>query len=175
MPTWEDEANLPYIRAICKEVLRYRPPGFIGTPHCTSEDDILEGIFIPAGSIVVENMWAIHQDPKRYTDPEHFDPSRYLGFTKGLSLLSFLNITASGLTKFLWYHLSGAFQSSQEANPDDRDHFTYGAGRRLCVGIHLAEQSLYIAISRWATFPLLYSAYYVLLSNIFDMQNAVGI
>jgi len=83
MPTWDDEPELPYIRAIAKEVLRWRPPGFIGTPHATTSDDILDGIFIPAGSIVVQNMWAIHNDSKRYKNPEAFDPSRYLGFSKG--------------------------------------------------------------------------------------------
>lgn len=30
----------------------------------------------------------------------------------------------------------------------DRDHFTYGAGRRVCPGVHVAEKSLYINIAR---------------------------
>lgn len=34
------------------------------------------------------------------------------------------------------------------ADPSMRDHFTYGAGRRSCPGIHVAERSLYINISR---------------------------
>lgn len=34
------------------------------------------------------------------------------------------------------------------ANPYERDHFTYGAGRRACPGVHVAERSLYINISR---------------------------
>lgn len=29
-----------------------------------------------------------------------------------------------------------------------RDHFTYGAGRRVCPGVHVAERSLYINIAR---------------------------
>lgn len=34
----------------------------------------------------------------------------------------------------------------------DRDHFTYGAGRRVCPGVHVAERSLFINIVRvlWA-------------------------
>lgn len=33
-----------------------------------------------------------------------------------------------------------------------RDNFVFGAGRRLCQGIHIAERSLFLAISRlfWA-------------------------
>ena len=38
------------------------------------------------------------------------------------------------------------------ADPMDRDHFSYGAGRRVCPGVHLAEKSLFLNISRvlWA-------------------------
>ena len=47
-------------------------------------------------------------------------------------------------------------QNSAEAanNPDvsKRDHFVFGAGRRICQGIHIADRSLFLAISRllWA-------------------------
>ena len=38
------------------------------------------------------------------------------------------------------------------ADPNDRDHFSYGAGRRVCPGVHVAEKSLYLNIARvlWA-------------------------
>lgn len=37
-------------------------------------------------------------------------------------------------------------------DPNDRDHFSYGAGRRVCPGVHLAEKSLFLNIARvlWA-------------------------
>jgi cytochrome P450 len=56
-PTWEDEANLPYIRAIIKELLRMRPPNKIGMQHCSTEDDWYQGMFIPKGSLVMLNWW----------------------------------------------------------------------------------------------------------------------
>ena len=34
------------------------------------------------------------------------------------------------------------------ADPHKRDHFTYGAGRRVCPGVHVAEHSIYINIVR---------------------------
>lgn len=34
------------------------------------------------------------------------------------------------------------------ADPFARDHFTYGAGRRACPGVHVAERSLFINVSR---------------------------
>jgi len=34
----------------------------------------------------------------------------------------------------------------------ERDHWTFGAGRRICPGLHAAERELWLAISRllWA-------------------------
>lgn len=34
------------------------------------------------------------------------------------------------------------------ADPSERDHFSYGAGRRACPGVHVAERSLFINVSR---------------------------
>lgn len=57
MPTWQDEPNLPYIRALIKEILRWRPVNQFGMPHYTTEDDWYEGYFIPKGSVVMLNWW----------------------------------------------------------------------------------------------------------------------
>jgi cytochrome P450 len=57
LPRWEDEANLPYVRSVIKEVLRWRPVNKFGMPHATSEDDWYDGMFIPKGSVVVLNWW----------------------------------------------------------------------------------------------------------------------
>jgi len=37
-------------------------------------------------------------------------------------------------------------------DPRKRDHFSFGAGRRICPGAHLAENSLFITLARilWA-------------------------
>lgn len=34
------------------------------------------------------------------------------------------------------------------ADASERDHFSYGAGRRACPGVHVAERSLFINVSR---------------------------
>jgi cytochrome P450 len=57
LPTFDDEDNLPYIRAMAKETLRWRPITKIGVSHSTTEDDWYEGYFIPKGSVVVLNWW----------------------------------------------------------------------------------------------------------------------
>lgn len=71
---------------------------------------------------------ALHNNEEHFPNPRAFDPSRY----------------------------ASDFQSAHEAarNADFalRDHYTFGAGRRQCQGMHIAERSLFLAIARllWA-------------------------
>jgi cytochrome P450 len=128
LPTWADEQNLPYVRALIKEVHRWAPIGSLGIPHATSKPDVYEGRTIPGGTIVFPNLTALSRDSNRYEDPDQFEPERFLGDE--------LDASSSAL------------------HPDymKRDHFHYGFGRRLCQGIFVAEASLYIVVSRvlWA-------------------------
>ncbi|OIW29095.1 cytochrome P450 [Coniochaeta ligniaria NRRL 30616] len=129
LPDWDDEAQLPYVRAIVKECLRWRPITRTGMVHSNTVDDWYEGYFIPKGSTVILNWWAIHYNPTLHPDPDTFNPSRYLASHPE--------------------HSSHYFNT---ADPYDRDHFGYGAGRRICPGSHVAEYSLYINLARvlWA-------------------------
>ena len=57
LPNFEDRANLPYVDAIVKEVLRWHPVAPIGVPHMTTEDDIFNGYLIPKGALILANIW----------------------------------------------------------------------------------------------------------------------
>lgn len=94
----------------------------------TREDEWIDGKFLPRGTTLILNTWGLHRDPERFPSPDVFDPDHYLGVTKLASELA----TA--------------------ANAEERDHYGYGAGRRLCPGIHLAERNLFLGISKllWA-------------------------
>jgi len=63
-PTWADEENLPYIRAVVKEAFRWRPVAVLGgTPHANTEDDYYNGYYIPKGSTILGLMWAVLPRP----------------------------------------------------------------------------------------------------------------
>ncbi|GFO09365.1 cytochrome p450 cyp2 [Plakobranchus ocellatus] len=49
-----------------------------GFPHYITRDFELGGYTIPEGSVVFANIIAINNDPDYYTNPEKFDPSRWL-------------------------------------------------------------------------------------------------
>ncbi|KAL2844159.1 cytochrome P450 [Aspergillus pseudoustus] len=84
LPTFEDRPNLPYIEAIVKESLRWHPVAPMGIPHMCTEDDIYEGYRIPKGSLIMPNIWTFTHNPTIYTDPETFNPSRFLFATPEL-------------------------------------------------------------------------------------------
>ncbi|EMD37269.1 hypothetical protein CERSUDRAFT_135729 [Gelatoporia subvermispora B] len=78
MPEFSDWDSLPYISALCKESMRWQPTLPLSVAHRSLEDDEYRGYFIPAGSILIQNTWAILHDPEKYPDPERFNPERFL-------------------------------------------------------------------------------------------------
>jgi cytochrome P450 len=78
LPTFEDRSRLPYIEAICKELLRWQVGLPLGFPHASTQDCVYRGFFIPKGSITIANSWAILHNPDLYPDPETFKPERFL-------------------------------------------------------------------------------------------------
>ncbi|KAJ7227468.1 cytochrome P450 [Mycena pura] len=79
LPTFEDYDDLPYVRAIMNETLRWRPVAVLGgTPHASTEDFVYEGMYIPKGSTIIANLWGIHLNPADFPDPHRFDPERFM-------------------------------------------------------------------------------------------------
>ncbi|KIY67969.1 cytochrome P450 [Cylindrobasidium torrendii FP15055 ss-10] len=79
LPNFTDKAHLPYLQAVIKEVVRTHPAVPLAIPHTSLEDDIIDGYFIPKGSVVFGNLWQIAHDPVAYPNPFKFDPDRFLG------------------------------------------------------------------------------------------------
>ncbi|KAJ7146914.1 cytochrome P450 [Mycena epipterygia] len=78
LPDFNDENSLPYVSALVKEVLRWRPVTPIAIPHYLAVEDEYRGYRLPAGSIIIGNVWAILQDEDIYPDPNSFNPERFL-------------------------------------------------------------------------------------------------
>ncbi|KAI1146431.1 cytochrome P450 [Nemania diffusa] len=128
IPDLNDLPDLPYIRGCIKESMRWMPTAILGIPHATIRDDEYLGYHIPKGASVMLNVWAIHNDPSRHPDPRRFDPSRW----------AHDNQTSAG--------------AAINGDASKRDQFVFGAGRRLCQGMHIADRNLFLAMSRllWA-------------------------
>jgi len=126
LPTFADYPHLPYIRAMVIEALRWRPAGPLAI-HQSTEDDWYEGMFIPKGTVCLANVWHMNRDPEIYGENAgHFDPAR---------------------------HLDANGDIPSDLSDAKEGHFSYGFGRRKCVGRHMANNSLFIniAVLLWAT------------------------
>ncbi|KAF8630988.1 hypothetical protein AX15_002696 [Amanita polypyramis BW_CC] len=77
LPNLRDRASLPYVEALLRETLRWRLILPLGLPHSTVNDDVYNGFYIPKGTIVVPNVWALTRDESVYPDPESFKPERF--------------------------------------------------------------------------------------------------
>ncbi|KAH9971622.1 cytochrome P450 [Russula compacta] len=134
LPSFEDKPRLPYIEAMCRELIRWQmvtPMGTAslpqqcelraltttkGVPHASTEDDVYRGFFIPKGSLVLANAWAVLHDPDLYPDPEAFKPERFL-------------------------RVDGTFRD------DPTIALAFGVGKRICPGRHLVDATLFFFVS----------------------------
>ena len=128
LPETNDYPQLPYILSCIKETTRWMPVAILGFPHAVMEDDEYLGYRIPKGTGIIQNVYAIHMDPMRYPEPKRFNPDRYKDDAQGLA------------------------DAATNPDPAKRGSFVFGAGRRICQGMHIAETSLFLAMSRilWA-------------------------
>ncbi|KAL6252458.1 hypothetical protein RBB50_000177 [Rhinocladiella similis] len=131
LPSFSDMPELPRVRAVAKEVLRWRPVTAGGLPHMLDKDDVYKmedgrSMLLSAGSNVHPVQWSIHREPKRYPDPDSFLPERWLDKT--------------------W----PTYKEPLTEYPNLQGFSAFGFGRRICPGLNIAERSLYILISRIA-------------------------
>ncbi|KAI0027871.1 cytochrome P450, partial [Vararia minispora EC-137] len=126
-PRVADRDHLPFLSALVREVLRWKPAAPLGVPHMSEEDDWYRGFFIPRGSLCIVNVRACHSDPEVYgEDAAQFNPRRHLD-EKG--------------------QLRPA-----PADTKNEGHVGFGFGRRICVGRYVANDNLFAAMAAilWA-------------------------
>ncbi|KAG8220283.1 cytochrome P450 [Butyriboletus roseoflavus] len=111
-------SNIPYTYAVVMEMMRWRPPVWMGLDHSSEVDEEYNGHGIPARSALVANLKTILHDPKRFKDPQNFHPERFL-------------------------KPDGEFDTTVF----DPRQVVFGFGRRTCPGRGIAFTSLVIAVA----------------------------
>jgi len=118
LPTFADRPKLHYVNAIVEECLRWQIVAPLGLPHVLSEDDEYDGYFIPKGTLVIGNSWAILHNPQAMSEPSRFKPERYMKngvFDQNASLSTSLG--------------------------------SFGFGRRVCPGQYFTKDALFSIIA----------------------------
>lgn len=145
-PTYQDIPNLPTVRAIVKETVRYRSiMAEMGISHCLEEDDVFEGYIFEKGTVFhatfayvilisITNpllnpancIRSILADKDMYPDGELFNPARWLDPSYP------------------------TYKEPLTVYPTCQGYAAFGYGRRACPGVDFAERSLVILTAKLA-------------------------
>jgi len=119
LPTrYEQLSALAYVEGCAHETMRLKPVAPLQMIQA-ARDSVVAGIDIPAGQLVMLLMRPAATDERHFTDPQAFDPARWLtGEAPGRAAAS----------------------ARRVAMP-------FGAGPRLCPGRYLAMQEIKMAIA----------------------------
>ncbi|OCL06375.1 cytochrome P450 [Glonium stellatum] len=116
-PSDEDLEKLPLLNAVVEETLRLYGAAPGGLPRVVPPGGaILAGFYIPGDTTVTTQAYSMHRDANNFTSPDSFNPSRWL---------SKETMEMSEAAKIAYY--------------------PFGAGARICLGIHLARMELRLA------------------------------
>lgn len=77
-PEADDLDRLPFAASVFSETIRLYPSIWIMERRVVAEDDIA-GHRIPAGSTVLISPYVLHRTHEFWSDPERFDPNRFIG------------------------------------------------------------------------------------------------
>jgi len=118
LPTFADRSKLPFIDCVVWECLRWNPVLPMGLARLVTSDDEYNGYFIPNGTSILPNVWAILHDADVYPDPLIFSPERFSDQKRNDDL---------GINKLPWP--------------------AFGFGRRMCPGRWLAYETIWFSIA----------------------------
>ncbi|XP_057457864.1 dimethylnonatriene synthase-like [Lotus japonicus] len=114
-----DIKDLKYLQAIVKETLRLYPPAPLTGIREATEDCDVAGYPVPKGTRLLINLWKLQRDPQIWSNPDEFQPERFLNAHEDIS-----------------------FQSQ------DFGFIPFSFGRRSCPGMTFGLQVLHLTLAR---------------------------
>ncbi|XP_062996479.1 cytochrome P450 2F3-like [Elgaria multicarinata webbii] len=78
IPTCEDRNKMPYMEAVLHEIQRFSDILPMNLPHAVTRDTLFRGYVIPKGTYIYPMLSTVHYDPEQHSNPEEFDPGRFL-------------------------------------------------------------------------------------------------
>ena len=116
-PTLQDRSRLPLVQATIQETLRLSSTAPMGGRKTTKSTSV-NGHNVPIGTEVFFNVWAVNRDPKKWDEPDNFNPRR-------------------------WLDGDGKYSAGK-----DQSFAAFSFGKRSCIGAGLARGELFIFATR---------------------------
>ncbi|KAI7881898.1 cytochrome P450 [Lichtheimia hyalospora FSU 10163] len=118
LPRFEERDHFPLLNSTQKECMRMRPISPLGLSRRVVKDTVCQDYLIPKETTLCANIYAMNHDVHVYPDPHQFKLDRFLSNPRPMATLA-------------------------KARVDERDHFTFGFGRRSCPGAYLGELEMF--------------------------------
>ncbi|MED6133674.1 hypothetical protein PIB30_030313 [Stylosanthes scabra] len=119
---WVQESHikdLKYLQAIVKETLRLYPPAPLTGIREATEDCYLNDYHVSKGTRLFINLWKLHRDPKTWSNPNDFEPERFLNACSGIDFRG-----------------------------QDFEFLPFSSGRRSCPGRTFGMQVVHLTLAR---------------------------
>ncbi|XP_071731468.1 cytochrome P450 CYP82D47-like [Rutidosis leptorrhynchoides] len=113
-----DIKNLVYLQAIIKETMRLYPAAPLSVPHQSRQDCVVAGYNVPKGTRLFVNLWKVHRDPNVWSDPNEFQPERFL-----------------------------TSKSDIDVKGNHFELMPFGSGRRMCPGVYFSLKSMHLILA----------------------------
>ncbi|MCH84309.1 cytochrome P450 77A3-like [Trifolium medium] len=127
----KDIEKMPYLQAVVKELLRKHPPTHFVLTHAVTEPTTLGGYDIPTDTNVEVYIAGIGEDPKLWSNPEKFDPERFISKGEDADITGVTGVRM----------------------------MPFGVGRRICPGLAIGTLHISLMLARmvqefeWTAYP----------------------
>ena len=117
-PSLDDRPTLNLFESAMKETLRLSSVVPLGIPHRSLQNTSIKNFNIPQNTNVAVNLWQLHHDGRFWSEPDTFNPYRWLNDKK-------------------------LYDKNKNQN-----YLAFSAGLRVCKGYHTTESIIFLFFTR---------------------------
>ncbi|XP_054165541.1 cytochrome P450 2J2-like [Oppia nitens] len=77
-PSWSQRNAMPLTQAVINEIFRWKTISPLNLLRITTNDTSVDNYTIKKDTVVIANLWAVHNDPLYWVSPHQFNPYRFL-------------------------------------------------------------------------------------------------